>query len=232
MRDPRVSPADAAGSQPWAGKRARSVLAAAFQPGARPMSLEELVSTYGYLAVLIGTFLEGETILVIAGFLCHREYLQLPGVIAAAFIGTVAGDQLFFHLGRRSGLQGLAARPRWMPRAMRVRRLIVRHQIWLILGFRFLYGLRTITPFMLGASHIRPMRFLAFNVVGAFVWACAFGSLGYALGQTLHAMLADIKRYELIVAVLLVCVLLTALLMRWRRSVKGERSEASPGTRR
>ena len=49
------------------------------------INLEILVSAYGYPALFIGTFLEGETILVIAGFLAHRGYLELPWVIVIAF---------------------------------------------------------------------------------------------------------------------------------------------------
>ena len=40
--------------------------------------LESLIDTYGYLTILIGTFLEGETILVLGGFAAHRGYLHLP----------------------------------------------------------------------------------------------------------------------------------------------------------
>ena len=39
------------------------------------VNLEEVVTHYGYIGILIGTFLEGETILVISGFLAHRGYL-------------------------------------------------------------------------------------------------------------------------------------------------------------
>jgi len=60
------------------------------------MTLESIVDTYGYVAVLLGTFLEGETILVLGGFAAHRGYLALPWVIVAAFFGSLCGDQLFF----------------------------------------------------------------------------------------------------------------------------------------
>jgi len=53
------------------------------------MSLEEIISNYGYAALLIGTFIEGETILVLAGFAAHRGYLDLPLVVTCAFIGTL-----------------------------------------------------------------------------------------------------------------------------------------------
>ena len=163
------------------------------------MSLQSLVENYGYVAVFVGTFLEGETILVLAGFLSHRGYLVLEWVIASAFIGTYAGDQLFFYIGRWRGSGILAKRPHWELRSKRVFDLLNRHQILVILGFRFLYGLRTVTPFLIGMSGVHPMRFLVLNGLGALVWAIAIGALGYLLGQTVELFLEHVKRYELLI---------------------------------
>ena len=72
------------------------------------MALGSLVQQYGYLAVLLGTFLEGETVLVLGAYLADRRYLVLAGVIASAFLGTVLGDQLAFWVDRRYGRALLA----------------------------------------------------------------------------------------------------------------------------
>jgi membrane protein DedA with SNARE-associated domain len=60
------------------------------------MNFETIIAQYGYFAIIIGTFLEGETILVIGGFLAHIGLLSLPLVILSAFIGSFSGDQLYF----------------------------------------------------------------------------------------------------------------------------------------
>jgi len=60
------------------------------------MNLQSIIENYGNAAILIGTFLEGETILVLAGLAAHQGYLLLSGVIFAAFLGSLCGDQLFF----------------------------------------------------------------------------------------------------------------------------------------
>jgi membrane protein DedA with SNARE-associated domain len=158
--------------------------------------VEHFVATYGYVALVVGTFLEGETILVIGGFLAHRGYLDLPAVLAAAFAGSFAGDQLYFHLGRRGGMAALARRPRWQPRADRVFRLLREHQLAVTLGFRFVYGFRTVTPFLLGASGMPTLRFLPLNAVGGALWAACFGTLGYVIGQTLQVVLGKVRRFE------------------------------------
>ena len=160
------------------------------------MNLEEIVTHYGYIGILAGTFLEGETILVIAGFLAHRGYLELPFVIAAAFAGTLAGDQLYFYIGRIKGKEFIDKKPGWKAKTDRVFKLLDKYHALFILGFRFLYGIRTIAPFVLGASGISPIRYLALNLCGALIWAIVIGMLGYYFGHAIEMLLGEIKQYE------------------------------------
>lgn len=164
------------------------------------MTLEQFVATYGLWAILVGTFFEGETILILGGFLAHRGYFPLPWVIAAAFAGSFSGDQLFFQIGRRRGMGALARRPHWQERTARVRELLRRYETPVILGFRFAYGFRTVTPVVLGATGTRQLRFVALNAAGAAVWATAIAALGYLLGHSIEALLGGVKRFELAIA--------------------------------
>jgi membrane protein DedA with SNARE-associated domain len=161
------------------------------------MKLEQLIINYGYIIILIGTFLEGETVLILAGFLVHRGHLELPLVIAAAFTGSVAGDQFFFLVGRSKGIAFLDKHPSWKSKSDKVFNMLHKHQTWIIIGFRFLYGIRTITPFLIGTSGVKLPRFLILNMIGAAVWSVLLASLGYVLGQTIELVLGDVKRYEL-----------------------------------
>lgn len=159
--------------------------------------MEDILSTFGYFALMIGTFLEGETILVTAGYLAHQDYLRLPWVILFAFIGTCAGDQIYFFLGRVKGLDFIESRPGWKSKSERVFALLQKHQIAVIIGFRFLYGIRTVTPFIIGASGVKPVRFIIWNFVGAGTWAIAVSTLGYIFGQAVEVFLEEAKKYEL-----------------------------------
>lgn len=182
------------------------------------MSLEALISTYGYAAIAAGSFLEGETVVILGGFAAHRGYLELPWVIAFAFAGTFFGDQLYYHLGRTRGKVLLEKRPDWKSKSEKVFQLLDKHRTWFILGFRFLYGLRTITPFLIGISEIPRSRFIILNMFGAFVWAFTVGILGYFLGNTLEMLLGDIRRYELMVFLVLILFgILLWLFNRYRK---------------
>jgi membrane protein DedA with SNARE-associated domain len=174
------------------------------------MTIESLIQTYGYVAIFVGTFLEGETVLILSGLAAHQGYLQLPWVILAAFAGTLFGDQLYFYLGRWHSHGMLAKHPRWQARVNKAQRLLERYRTMVIISFRFMYGLRTVTPFVIGMSRVPTIIFIMLNVVSAFAWALAMGVGGYFFGHALEIIIGDIKHYEL--EVLGVVVIIGAML--------------------
>lgn len=187
-----------------------------------PDTLEAFIRHYGYLAVLAGTFLEGETILVLAGFLAHGGYLGLPGVWLAAFAGAFCSDQLCFYLGRSRGAAFIRRRPAWRAKSRRIFDLLHRHQVWVILGFRFLYGFRIVTPLVIGASRVASSRFLPLNALGAALWAVSLGTLGYLIGHSIEMAMGEIKRYEMRVLIGIVVIgALVWVVCLCRRAVKG-----------
>ncbi|MGE5027135.1 MAG: DedA family protein [Betaproteobacteria bacterium] len=182
------------------------------------MTLAGLVQDYGYYAVLLGTFLEGETILVMAGFAAHSGYLELPWVIGIAAIGGTLGDQLYFYLGRRYGPQILARFPRLRPRAAKVTALLQRYHLPLILSIRFMYGLRTVGPLVFGMSRLGRLRFFVLNLAGALVWAVLVAGAGFLFGSALELLFADLRRYEEALLALMAGIGAVAwLIRRWRR---------------
>jgi membrane protein DedA with SNARE-associated domain len=161
------------------------------------MDLQSIIENYGYVAILIGTFLEGETILVLAGLAAHQGYLVLTWVILAAFLGSLCGDQLFFYLGRKHSQAVLSKRPGWKQKAKKVHKMMNRFETPMILSFRFLYGLRTISPFVIGMSPVSVKKFILLNAAGALIWAVAIASGGYFFGRALEVLIGKLKSYEM-----------------------------------
>lgn len=161
------------------------------------MTIADLIQSYGYLAVAVGTFLEGETVLILAGAAAGGGHLSMPMVIAVATVASFAGDQLFFHVGRKYGNQLLERFPSLQSRTARARALLERHHTPVILSIRFLYGLRIAGPIAIGMSGVAWPRFLALNLAGAIVWAWAIASVGYWSGHALAYLLGAIDADEL-----------------------------------
>lgn len=178
------------------------------------MNLPDLIETWGYWAIFGGSLLEGETLLLLGGFAAHRGYLSLPLVIGAAALGGFLGDQVYFLLGRRYG-EGLLARfPRMRPRAARMRALLERYHAPVIVGVRFLYGLRTVGPMAIGMTSVPWVRFLALNFLGAVLWALAITLAGYAFGQAFELVLGNLRRYE---EILITALALAGIAVWWWR---------------
>ena len=160
------------------------------------MAVVHLISQYAYVALFIGVFIEGETILIAAGFAAHLGHLSLTWVILVAFAGSLSGDQFYFFLARIRGKAFLQKRPRWQAKINKVWALFTRYRTLLMLGFRFLYGLRTVTPFAIGLSGVSGIRFFVCNMIGGAVWAVAVAFVGYLFGAVAEAVLVDVKKYE------------------------------------
>lgn len=163
----------------------------------------ELVSRYGYLAVLAGTMLEGETVVLVAGFLAHQGYLSLPWIAICAVIGSTISDQGLFFLSRFRGKKFLARFPKASAKACSMANAMRERPVALssfALFFRFLYGLRNIAPIFLGMSAIPTLRFMLLNAVGAVIWSVSFSLLGYLFAKTLHAFTDALAHFEMLVA--------------------------------
>lgn len=191
--------------------------------------LQWAVETYGYYALLLGTFLEGETIMVLAGFAAQRGILDLKWVVVVGFCGTFAGDQLYYFVGRHWGTKLLARRPAWQGPADRAYRLLRKYEVPFILSFRFLYGVRSVSPFIIGMSGIPVRRFVLLNLIAAVVWAIAVAALGFFLGHAAELFLAEVKEYEAVLFAVLVgaglLVWIVHTLRRQRAAAKMRRAE-------
>ena len=88
--------------------------------------LAQAITSHGYWMLVLGCLLEGETVLLLAGFAAHRGQLDPLWVLVVASVAAFVGDQCFFWLGRRHGARVLALRPTWGGQAARVNALLQR----------------------------------------------------------------------------------------------------------
>ena len=160
------------------------------------MDLPELLHQYGYLMIFFGTLVEGETLLMLGGYFAHSGYLHLGGVIATAFVGAVCGDQIFFHIGRNHATRLFQRFPRLHDKVLIAVHRAERHQNLVVLGMRFLWGLRIALPLAMGMTRMNGQKFFWLNLVSAAVWAALFASLGYGTSSLIHQLVDDLHRYE------------------------------------
>jgi membrane protein DedA with SNARE-associated domain len=158
--------------------------------------LREYLEIHGYWVLFAGTFLEGEAILIMAGFLAFQGYLHPGWVIVTAFAGSFLGDQFFFYIGRLKG-KSLLRRFHFIARRFReALRLIEKYGAFVAFISRFTYGLRIVLPIILGITSLPSRTFLAINLASALVWAVIFSLAGYLFGKSASLFLEDVGTYE------------------------------------
>ena len=169
------------------------------------MSPEALLHHFGYLAVFIGTFLEGETILVLAGFFSQRGYLEWLLVVFCAFGGAYLGHVFWFWLGRTQGVKLLERWPRMKKHFGKGIRMFERYGAPAIFLTQWLYGLRVTCAVIIGISKISTVKFLVLEAITCIIWAFTIATAGYYFGYTIESVLgraAHVEKWGLLALVI------------------------------
>ena len=135
-----------------------------------------------YIGIFVSAAVEGEVVYISAAVLVHLGYLNPLGVFVAGTLGGSAGDQFFFY-ALRTRLQ------RWLdrfPSIARRRNTIVERvkcrAAWIILGSRFLPGLRIAIPAACAYAGVAPLKFSTLSLISGAAWAGAIMAIVTFLG--------------------------------------------------
>ncbi len=172
-----------------------------------------LLHKYQYWVVIIGALVEGEMILILAGAAAYYGLMHVHLVILIAFIGALLHDNALFFVGRFLGKKLLEAYPKILKKTEKVMSYILKYNTYFILGFRFVYGIRTITPLVIGTSSIKFLRYTTLVTISAFTWATIVVYFGYSSALALEAIVENFDRYRRYLGIGLGIVLV--LLIGW-----------------
>jgi membrane-associated protein len=171
--------------------------------------------------LLVGFFLPGDSFLFAAGLVAGVE--GRPNVlliVLLAFAGAVAGDQVGYAIGRRTGprlFQREDSRLFKQSYVHKAHDFFERHGAKAIVLARFVPIVRTFTPVLAGVSGMRYRTFVTFNVIGGALWASLATLLGWGLGKRYP----KIENYLTPAAILIVLVSVAPMAFElWRHRSK------------
>jgi membrane-associated protein len=165
------------------------------------ISPQHLLGTFGELGVmvilfielgmLVGFFLPGDSLLFVAGYATVGNnslhlHLSLPGLIAAALVGSIVGGQLGYLVGRRAGAELHARQSRYYKQEY-----VGRAQTFLsrfgmaraVLISRFVPVVRTFVGPIVGVAGMSRTAFAVTNLVASVAWVVPIVLLGHWLGH-------------------------------------------------
>jgi len=186
--------------------------------------LTNLVAQYGYLAVLVivglestGVPLPGETTLVAAALYAGATHnLNIVGVVIAAAVGAILGDNLGYLIGHWGGYRLLIRYGRYIrlseKRIKIARYLFLRYGGEVVFFGRFTAILRAYAAFLAGTTRMPWRRFLFFNAAGGIAWATIYGGGAYLLGRQIERLSGP---FEIVfVAAAVIAIVVGALIIR------------------
>lgn len=189
-------------------------------------AIVELIAEYGLLLIFINVLVEQAGLplpavptLVVAGALSSTGKLPLSEVILVAFIACLISDLAWYVAGRRFGASVMRTlcRISLSPDSC-VKQSELRFQRWrgrILLIAKFVPGLSTIAPPLMGAMKLRPQVFMFFDGLGSLIWIGVVVGLGYAFSQQIDHVLFILASAGTVTVEFLVAALFAYVLVKW-----------------
>ena len=192
------------------------------------LDLVDFITGLGVLAILfvifaesgllIGFFLPGDSLLFTAGVLTHAGILEIHIhlFVFLLFLAAVLGDSVGYTFGRRVGRKIFKRPDSLLFRQENIQHaeaFYEKHGGKTIIIARFIPVVRTFAPIVAGVGKMRYKTFLAYNLIGALLWAAGITYLGYFLGVFFERIGIDIDAvlYPIIALIILASVLPPAI---------------------
>jgi len=186
----------------------------------------ELITQYGLLLVFFNVLVEQAGVpvpavptMIVAGALGANGQLPLAGVVLAALIACLLSDLLWYWAGRRfgSGVMRTICRISLSPDSC-VKQSELRFQRWrgrVLLIAKFVPGLSTVAPPLVGAMGLRAGTFVLLDGVGSLLWVGVAVGLGYAFAAQIDDLLDAMASAGTVAFELLLGLLALYIAAKW-----------------
>lgn len=166
--------------------------------------------------LLVGVFLPGDSLLVTAGLLAARGYLNVYALAPLLTVAAICGNSVGYFIGRASG-------PRIFSRenslffnkkhAIRAHEFYEKYGRKTIVLAQFMPVIRTFAPVVAGVGGMRFRQFITFNIMGAVLWIWSMVAIGFFLGSYIPGIDQHI---EIVIVIVIFISILPGLISAYR----------------
>ncbi|MEO7068848.1 MAG: DedA family protein/thiosulfate sulfurtransferase GlpE [Rhodanobacter sp.] len=185
-----------------------------------------LMAQYGLLLVFanvlvqqIGVPVPAMPTMVVAGALAASGQLSLPLVIVVSVLACLLGDVAWYGIGRRFGGGALSTlcRISISPDSC-VHRSELQFERWggqTLLIAKFVPGLSTVAPPMMGALGLRWSTFVVLDGLGSLFWVGVATGLGYLFSAQIDHVLTALSSIGMLAFELVLALLAAYIALKW-----------------
>jgi membrane-associated protein len=181
-----------------------------------------IIIVYAETGLMIGFFLPGDSLLVIAGTVAAKGDLNIWWLNITLILAAIAGDATGYWIGKRAG-QALYSRPNsfWFRREhlIKTHDFYEKHGGKTIVIARFMPIVRTFAPVVAGAAEMTYRHFAIYNIFGGILWVTSMTLTGYFLGMAMGPEKIG-KNLHLIVVIVIFLSLLPGIISYLREKMK------------
>jgi membrane-associated protein len=183
-----------------------------------------LFVVFAETGLLIGFFLPGDNLILLAGILCKAEpelmkvnYAEMATLL---IIAAVAGNTTGYWFGRKAGEKLYSKKDSLFFRRRHIEVTTKYYNryggnLTLVIA-RFLPVVRTFAPIIAGVIHIDFLKFMFFNIVGALAWILSLSAVGYYLVDV-FPQIRDYLGYVFLALIVLTAIPILRVIFRRRK---------------
>jgi len=189
--------------------------------------------TFTYVSIFVLIFLDavipifpGETTLNAAATLAAHGKLDLGLIIVMGALGAILGDSALFWLARLFSvkLEGQVTRAKANKQVRMAFDLMDSSTAVLIIGGRYVPGMRFVVNATMGLSDIAYRRFLGWSIISGILWSAYTSILAYEIGLAL----GDFPLASFIISGLVTTIAITVVFFTVRRNRRRLAAAESP----
>jgi len=190
--------------------------------------VKNVLTAIGYPGVFALMAIEGfgipipsELTMPFSGFLASAaggSKFVLPLVIVVGAAGEVAGGVVAYFLGYYGGRPVLARYGHIVllseEELQKGEGWFSRYGDWIVLVTRLLPAIRSFIALPAGVVRMPFWRFLLYSAIGSAVWCTVLAIIGHALGQNWQSVSSSLRRYDVVIVVVVVALIAFAVYKR------------------
>lgn len=135
--------------------------------------------------LIVTPFLPGDSLLFAVGALAGREMLDVKIIAPLLLVAGILGDTLNYSIGKWMGPKVFhyeSSRFFNKSHLMKAHAFYEKYGGRAIILARFVPIVRTFAPFVAGVGEMNYLKFVIYNITGAFLWVGLFLGAGYYFG--------------------------------------------------
>ena len=144
--------------------------------------MEDIINSlaaYGYIILALYSFGGGMVALAGAGILSSLGKMDISVSIVIAIVANCIGDGFLFYMAQ-SNKKEVMRYIRKHRRKIAYTNLLMRKYGWMVIFIqKYIYGVKTLVPVIMGLSRYSMKRFMILNVFASILWGFVVGLASY-----------------------------------------------------